>query len=99
MPRLAVAAEKASPLMNPMPFLHGIEPQVKLLHGRRDRLMPYTETLRLHECFPEEKKVDTTITDLFDHSDQGARLHSLREELREGFKFTSALKRVLAMVP
>jgi hypothetical protein len=97
-PRLAVAAEKASPLMNPMPFLRGIEPQVKLLHGRRDRLMPYTETLRLHECFAEVKGVDTTITDLFSHSDQGARLRSRREELRESVKFASALKRVLAMV-
>ena len=98
-PRLAVAAEKASPLMNPKPFLQVIEPQVKLLHGRRDRLMPYTETLRLHECFREEKGVDTTITNLFAHSDQGTRLHSRREEIKEGLRFTSALKRVLSMVP
>ena len=98
-PRLAVAAEKASPLMNPTPFLRAIKPQVKLLHGRGDRVMPYTETLRLYECFSENQGVDMTITDLFAHSDQGARLHSLREEVREGLKFTSALKRVLAMVP
>ncbi len=98
-PRLAVAAEKASPLMNPMPFLKKIKPQVKLLHGKRDRLMPYTETLRLQGCFPEEKGVEATITDLFAHSDQGERLHSIRAEAQEGLKFTGALKRVLAMVP
>ncbi len=97
-PRLAVAAEKASPLMNPTPFLRAIEPQVKLLHGRGDRVMPYTETLRLHERFSVNQSVDMTITDLFAHSDQGARLPSLREEVLEGLKFTSALKRVLAMV-
>ena len=97
-PRLAVAAEKASPLMNPTSFLRSIKPQVKLLHGRGDRVMPYTETLRLHERFSENQGVDMTITDLFAHSDQGARLHSLRDEVLEGLKFASALKRVLAMV-
>ena len=55
-PRLTVAAEKASPLMNPTPFLRAIEPQVKLLHGRGDRVMPYTETLRLHERFSQNQQ-------------------------------------------
>ena len=95
--QLADAVSRSSPLLDPVPYLAGIRPHVQLIHGRSDRLIPYTETLRMQASFPEETRVHTTITALFDHSEQRGRLSSIRHEIREGLKLVGALSRVLGI--
>jgi pimeloyl-ACP methyl ester carboxylesterase len=95
--QLSEAAGKASPLLDPLPYLSRIRPPVHLLHGRNDYLIPYTETLRMAEAFPREKSVETTITALLAHSGDSSRLSSVRTEIREGLKLARALSRVLAI--
>jgi fermentation-respiration switch protein FrsA (DUF1100 family) len=89
---------EASPLLNPLPFLNRVESPVQLIHGRNDRLIPYTETLRLQAAFPETTPVDTTITALMDHSEQGGRLASIGKEISEGVKLVRTLGRLLGTV-
>ena len=94
-PLLTRAALEASPLLDPLPYLDRVDSSVQLIHGRNDRLIPYTETLRLTAAFPEDKRVDTTITALLDHSQQGGRLTSLGKEISEGVKLARTLGRLL----
>ena len=95
--QLAGAASEASPLLDPAPYLPRIRPPVHLLHGRNDRLIPYTETLRMAAAFPQEKRVEATITALLAHSGDSSRLSSVGNEIREGVKLVRALSRVLAI--
>ena len=97
-PLLTRAAMEASPLLDPRPFLNRVESPVQLIHGRNDRLIPYTETLRLREAFPNSTPVDTTITALMDHSEQGGRLASIGKEIGEGVKLVRTLGRLLGTV-
>ena len=85
------------PLIDPKPYLARIRTKVQLIHGKDDRLIPYTETLRMQASFPAGRRVDTTITAFFTHSDQGGRLSSLRHEFREGLKLARTLGRVLGI--
>jgi len=97
-PLLTHAAMKSTPLLDPLPFLDRLEPPVQLIHGRNDRLIPYTETLRLEAAFPEGKSIDTTITALMDHSEQGGRLANIGKEISEGVKLLRTLGRLLGTV-
>jgi pimeloyl-ACP methyl ester carboxylesterase len=97
-PLLTRAAIEAAPLLDPLPFLNRVEIPVQLLHGRNDRLIPYTETLRLEAAFPEESRVDVTITALMEHSEQGGRLASIGKEISEGGKLLRSLRRLLGTV-
>ena len=97
-PLLTRAAMDATPLLDPSPFLSRIETPVQLIHGRNDRMIPYTETLRMEAAFPDEKRIDMTITALMDHSEQGGRLASLGKEISEGMKMVRTLGRLLGSV-
>ena len=95
--QLATAVRGSSPLMDPIPYMPALRTPVHLIHGEDDQLIPYTETLRMRSQFTSEQQVDTTITALFSHSDQGGRLSSIGHELREGLKLARTLKRVLSI--
>ena len=97
-PLLTRAAMEKAPLLDPLPFLNRVETPVQLIHGRNDRLIPYIETLRMEAAFPENKRIDTTITALMDHSEQGGRLASIRKEISEGAKLLRTLGRLLGTV-
>ena len=97
-PLLTHAAMEAAPLLDPLPFLDRVETPVQLIHGRNDRLIPYTETLRMEAAFPESQRVDVTITALLDHSEQGGRLASIRKQISESAKLLRTLGRVLGSV-
>jgi pimeloyl-ACP methyl ester carboxylesterase len=84
------------PLLDPVPFLEKIEAPVRLLHGRGDHLIPYTETLRLAESFPEGADVKTCITGLFAHSGN-APAQSLPSRLGEGASFFRALREIFSL--
>jgi len=97
-PRLAAAAEQVSPLLNANPHLESLYARPQLIHGKSDHLIPFTETLRLQQAFPDPRSVNTTITALFTHSEQEGRLASLRREVTEGIRLIGALRRMIARV-
>jgi pimeloyl-ACP methyl ester carboxylesterase len=97
-PRLAAAALKVSPTLDPKPFLARVHPDTFLIHGKNDSLIPFTETLRLRHAFPNPEAIDTTITALFAHSEQEGRLTSLRREVRESLTLIGALRRMIRKV-
>lgn len=65
---LADAARRRSSLLDPAPFLERVSVPVRLIHGKQDHLIPFTETLRMAESFPAGHDVDARITGLFAHS-------------------------------
>jgi pimeloyl-ACP methyl ester carboxylesterase len=84
-PALADAARRDSSLFDITPLLANIQVPVRLVHGRQDRLIPFTETLRLAQRFSPVSDVQVFLTGLFSHSHRhGGRykIQELREQLR-----------------
>jgi pimeloyl-ACP methyl ester carboxylesterase len=65
---LADAALAADPRLDPLPALPRLQARLVLAHGSTDRLIPFTETLRLAESLPPHLGTRATITRLFEHS-------------------------------
>jgi len=95
--RLAEAVMASSPMMDPRPYVTRIRKPVELIHGKGDQLIPYTETLRMQAAFSADQRLETTITELFSHSDSGGRLSSIQREIRESAKLARTLGRVLGI--
>jgi len=82
---LAQAARDATSSADPGSFVDRIPIPVRLVHGRNDRLIPYSESLRLGAAFPRGADVRVHITGLFSHSqaDAGSRSEGpVKEQLR-----------------
>jgi pimeloyl-ACP methyl ester carboxylesterase len=94
---LADAVRRAEPLLDPVRHLSRVRTPITLIHGRGDRLVPYTESLRFHACLPEAVESDVTITGLFEHS-AGLSPSSLSARVRESVVFLQAMRRVLSTV-
>jgi dienelactone hydrolase len=93
---LARAARRAAPALDPRPVLDRVPVPVRLVHGREDRLIPYTETLRLARRFPKGADVSAFVTGLFAHSQP----HSAGARFRfawEGVRFLDGLRRALGV--
>lgn len=95
--RLAAAARRVEPGIEPTPLLASIPGPVHLLHGRRDHLIPFTEMLRLDEALPTGIQAHATVTRLFGHSSQDP-LPGWRELGGEATLFLRALSGMLSMV-
>jgi hypothetical protein len=95
--RLAEAARREIPLLDPIPGIERVIPPIRLLHGRGDRLIPYTETLsldrRLRSRAPE---VITGLTGLFTHSG-GSGTALIGARIRESLRFLGLLARVFEL--
>ncbi|HYH82680.1 MAG TPA: hypothetical protein VEX86_23005 [Longimicrobium sp.] len=87
------AALTHDPGLDPRPHLPHLRAKLVLSHGRQDRLIPFTETLRLRSMIPPGVDVSTTITGLFAHS-AGAWLHPVHW-VRETSAFVGLLNRAL----
>lgn len=94
---VAAAAREQSPELDVRPHLEHVPCPVELIHGRDDRLIPFTETLRLREAFPEGARVRATITGLFSHSRESP-MRAGVGLVREGWRFFRVLRRVLGLV-
>ncbi len=68
---LVEAARRVHPQLEPRGALRGLTQRVVLAHGYEDRLVPYTESLRLHAALPAQVDATVTITRLFAHSTGG----------------------------
>ena len=95
--QLAAAGIATEPLLDPQPFLPDIRCRVVLAHGRADRLIPFTETLRLRSRLPARTRPSATITGLFAHSSGERGMHVVRYA-REAARFAGLLNRALGVV-
>jgi pimeloyl-ACP methyl ester carboxylesterase len=66
--RLAEACRRVEPLLEPTPYLSDVRVPTRLIHGRGDRLIPFTECFRLSEGLPEAARSGRTVTGLFSHT-------------------------------
>ena len=94
--RFAAAALEKDPGLDPRPHLPSLSGRVILSHGLQDRLIPYTETLRLRSMLPPHVPSSATITGLFAHS-AAAFLHPI-DAARETGRFVGLLNRALSAV-
>ena len=69
-------------------------PPVRLIHGRQDHLIPFTETLALERRLRNRTDVSATVTDLFAHSGGSA---ASPARLREAVRFFTALRGVMGL--
>jgi pimeloyl-ACP methyl ester carboxylesterase len=95
---LAGAALRADPLLNPQPLLPKLAVRTLIAHGRDDRLVPYTESLRLGRTIPESARAGCSITSLFAHSTGAARYLNTLTRARETTRFCALLHRLLQLV-
>ena len=94
---LAGVVHDVEPLLDPGPRLTDVRTRVELLHGRGDRLIPFSESLRLRERLPDRVAGKVTVTRLFAHS-EGDAPPSVLQRMWEGLVFVGALRRVLGTV-
>ena len=96
--RLAAAfaegARRQDPRVDPLPYLPSLHGKITLSHGREDRLIPFTESLRLAAALPPHLDASCTITGLFAHSAGAGRLHPMAHA-RETLTFVRLLNRAL----
>jgi pimeloyl-ACP methyl ester carboxylesterase len=65
---LARVGLQRDPELDPGALLPTLRGRVVLAHGREDRLIPFTEALRIRELLPSDTEVHLSITRLFAHS-------------------------------
>jgi hypothetical protein len=76
--RLADAGLAVEPLLDPRSVFARLRSRLVLAHGSGDRLIPFTETLRLREALPPRVEATATVTGLYEHSLATAGLHPFR---------------------
>lgn len=94
---LAEAMMERFPGLDPQALLPAIRGRIILSHGRADRLIPYTETLRLQTLLPSAVTPSVTITGLFAHSAHAGWMHPL-DRVRESAQFIRLLNDALSAV-
>ncbi|CAN5632673.1 hypothetical protein BH23GEM7_BH23GEM7_39860 [soil metagenome] len=94
---LADAALRAEPRGDLLRALPQLQCRVALAHGRGDRLIPFTETLRLLSLLPPQLAVYGTVIHSYAHSMEAERLRPL-EYAREAYRFVRLLSYALDSV-
>lgn len=97
---LAEAGRRTSRTLDPAAALQRVRTPVKLLHGRGDRLIPFTEALRMEARLRQSPAAERsgptcTVTPLFAHS-RGDGLGFRLGLAREGVIFARALAGILS---
>jgi hypothetical protein len=92
--QLADAALAADPALDPRPAFDRLARTVVMAHGREDRLIPFTETLRMRAALGPRARASTTITSLFAHSTESGGLNAFRYTV-EAVRFVRLLSRAL----
>jgi pimeloyl-ACP methyl ester carboxylesterase len=93
--RIAAAALARHPSLDPRPALPAIRCATVLAHGYSDQLIPYAETLHLHQEISAHSRSYLSISRLFAHSQEAPRLR-LREYPREALRYVRLLDRALS---
>jgi pimeloyl-ACP methyl ester carboxylesterase len=95
---LAATALRVDPLIDPRDLLERVRTPTLLAHGRDDRLIPFTETIRLSRALPQTIIRSCTITSLFSHSGGTQRNLGLTGIARESVRFVRILRRIMRLV-
>jgi pimeloyl-ACP methyl ester carboxylesterase len=95
---LAATVLRLDPLMQARDHLPAVGVPVVFAHGRDDRLIPFSETMRLARATPPERVRSVTITSLFQHSGGTSSRLGAVGMVREGARFLLLLRRVLRLV-
>lgn len=91
---LAETCRRLEPLLEPKAALARVRVPTRLIHGRGDRLIPFTESLRLQEELPASARGGLTITGLFNHSADRSP-SGLADRVREGLIMLGAIHGVI----
>jgi dienelactone hydrolase len=92
---LAAAAVREDPLLDPRPYLKNATVPTLIAHGRDDRLIPFTQSIRLRRELPENVVKRCTITGLFAHSGGTVDNLSLTTKAVEAVRFAALLRALL----
>jgi dienelactone hydrolase len=97
---MAAAALRGEPELDPRGRLDGLRTPAALLHGEADRLIPYSETLRLAQAVPREQMRSVTVTKLLGHTKraEAASIGNPRTLVREARSFTGFIRTILRTV-
>lgn len=101
---MADAGVRAGPMLEPRESLRHLDMPVTLLHGRGDRLVPWSETLRIAEELSGHAEPNVTITRLLGHTKRAeAALPwnpiGLGQEVRGFVRFVDAMLSSVEDVP
>jgi len=91
------AVTRVFPLLDPGPHLSRVTVPVRLVHGKEDHLIPFSETLKLETALAPHTDTKAVITGLFAHSDDHP-VQSLFHGIRDGLVFFRALREILRLV-
>lgn len=91
---LAVVALDLDPALEPGDAIAAVTTPTILVHGRDDRLVPYTESLRLATKLQGARPLRVLVTRLFAHSAHGSPLGPPAYAV-EAWRFAAALRRML----
>jgi pimeloyl-ACP methyl ester carboxylesterase len=94
---LAAACRSSAPLLDPKSAIGQMRVPIHIFHGRGDRLVPYTESLRFKKALPDDLAAAVTVTRLFAHSARH-RPSSVVARVREGLTLFKALRGMLNAV-
>lgn len=95
---LAEAALRVDPLLDPQSYLHRLGVTTLIAHGRDDRLVPFSESIRLARSLPPDQLESCTITRLFAHSGGTDRSLGPVRLARESGRFVHVLHRILHLL-
>lgn len=95
--RLSEAALRRDPLLDPGPHLGGIVTPTLVAHARDDRLVPFTEAMRLCDALPDGLVRDCTILGLFGHSGKPPEALGALGTVRETARFVRVLHGILRL--
>ena len=95
--KLADACKRVEPLLEPVAALGSVRVPTQVIHGRGDRLVPFTESFRLMDGLPRELQRGTTVTALLNHS-KDHDIVSRLDRVRENAKLFQALRRLVNTV-
>jgi pimeloyl-ACP methyl ester carboxylesterase len=83
--------------MDPADRLGAVRVPVRLMHGRGDALIPFTETLRMERALAGTTDVRATVTRLFAHTNEDD-FPGIVGRARESGRFVRFLGSALRMV-
>lgn len=95
--QLADAALRRQPGLDPSPYLPRVTVPVFLAHGRDDRLIPWSELVRLRRALPDAVIRHHVVLGRFGHSFRERWVPS-PSVLREGLRFGRAINRMVHLL-
>jgi pimeloyl-ACP methyl ester carboxylesterase len=95
---IADTALRIDPLLDPRPYLPQVRTAVLVAHGRDDRLIPFSESIRLARGLPPACVRSHTVSALFQHSGGTQSGLGALGMARESARFVGLLRGVLRLV-